>query len=58
VLGFPFDSTFGPSFWLKENPRKLGLKSKFSSNYLELLKLFPIFALSFGEMDDVIEESY
>ena len=36
----------------------LGSKSKFLSNYLELSKLFLIFALSFGEMDDDIEESY
>ena len=39
-------------------PRVPDSKSKFSSNNLELSKLFPIFALSFGEMDDDIEESY
>ena len=36
----------------------VGSKSKFSSNYLELKKIFLIFAPSFGEMDDDIEESY
>ena len=41
----------GPQFSL------LGSKRKFSSNYLELSILFLIFALSFGEMDDDIEES-
>ena len=47
-----------PDFEESNTSDFLGMKSKFSSNNLELSKLFPTFALSFGEMDDDIEESY
>ena len=40
-----------------DQPRMLGSKRKFSFNYLEPLEIFPIFALSFREMNDDIEES-
>jgi hypothetical protein len=35
VLGFPFDSTFGPSFWLNETLSKRWVQKEIEENVVE-----------------------